>query len=190
MIVEVCACVVDQFAKYTSGAIRTCGVEDMPCVFEASQETHCHDCPEKCHETWYDVSSSRLSIGNNALFDTIKHTPEWRNKTASDAVSYAGQNVVGFRIGFKSLEKQLRNYVEAVPWFERFSLVGGTIGLLMGLSMTTCFEIFFFCVDWTYLTIKDALTHRYLKQILKKETLFELFWRGNTNTRNQLDTRL
>ena len=190
MIVEVCNCVVDQFAKYTSGEIRTCKVEDMPCVFAASQETHCHDCPEKCHEIQYGVSASRLSIGNNALHDTLKSSPEWRDKSPREAVAYAKQNIVGFRIGFKSLEKQLRNYVEAVPWFERFSLVGGTIGLLMGLSVTTCFEIFFFFVDWTYLTIKDILTHKYLKQILKKETLFELFWRGDAGIRNQLDTRL
>jgi len=164
---EHCNCVPDQFEEH-AGPHRICDAIDMPCVFKASQETHCHGCPVKCHAVHYIVSSTRLSIGNDALSSSLKDVHGFENMTQTEIVAYTKQYIVGFRIGFKSLERTVRNYVEAMAWFDRFSLLGGTIGLLMGLSVTTCFEFFFFLVDYIIIYVKYKFFQRYVAYLMKR----------------------
>jgi len=164
---EHCNCVPDQFEEH-AGPHRICDAIDMPCVFKASQETHCHGCPVKCHAVHYIVSSTRLSIGNDALSSSLKDVHGFENMTQTEIVAYTKQYIVGFRIGFKSLERTVRNYVEAMAWFDRFSLLGGTIGLLMGLSVTTCFEFFFFLVDYIIIYVKYKFFQRYVAYLMRR----------------------
>ena len=170
MSLEKCGCVPDQFAEHAQH-LRICDAVDMPCVFEASQEIHCHGCPVKCRAIHYHVSSTRLSIGNEVMLETMRGIKGWENKTQQEAVAFAKQYIVGFRIGFKSLERTLRNYVEAMAWFDRFSLLGGTIGLLMGLSVTTCFEFFFFLIDYVSVYIRYRFIHTYLRDLMRSRRL-------------------
>ena len=58
-----------------------------------------------------------------------------------------------------------------MPWFERISLLGGTVGLLLGLSLTTMFEVIFVAVDYALATVKYKLTHSYLTDVLKRKTV-------------------
>lgn len=169
-IYETCGCIVDQFSEFVVN-LTICEPEDMPCVFKASQETHCHACPTQCSAHHYDVMTSRLGIGNRMIKSFLSDNEDWKDKPDSEIVAYAKENIVGFRIGFRTLEKQLRNYVQAMPWFERISLLGGTIGLLMGLSLTTCFEFFFFCVDYSIIFIKHRCTRKHLSRMFRDSSM-------------------
>ena len=167
MALQKCGCVPDQFEEFANHH-PICEAADMPCVFNATMEVHCHGCPVRCHDVHYHFSQTLLSIGNNALAISLKHDPDFVNKTKQEIVAYTKQYIVGFRIGFKSLERTLRNYVEAMAWFDRFSLLGGTVGLLMGLSVTTCFEFFFFVIDYIIIYAKYRLFQKYIDYLMKK----------------------
>jgi len=167
MALKRCGCVPDQFEEFANQN-RICETVDMPCVFDATTEVHCHGCPVRCHDVHYHVSQTLLSIGNDALAKSVKHDPAFMNKTKEEIVAYTKQYIVGFRIGFKSLERTLRNYVEAMAWFDRFSLLGGTIGLLMGLSVTTCFEFFFFVIDYIIIYFKYRFFQKYIAHLMEK----------------------
>ena len=117
------------------------------------------------------MSTSRLGIGNNLVFQTLQSEGKWQNKTQEEIEAYINLNIVGFRIGFKSLEKQIRRYKEAVPWYERISMLGGIMGLLLGFSVITGFELLFFLFDYLYVTIKYRCTQEYLSTILQQENL-------------------
>ena len=110
-------------------------------VFEVSASLHCHDCPVECVENDYRILTSRLGIGNQWVYNSIRDMKGWENKSQADIKTYINQNIVGFRIGFLSLEKQVRMYEEAVPWYERMSMLGGMMGLLLGFSVITGFQI-------------------------------------------------
>ena len=84
-------------------------------------------------------------------------------------MAYVNENIVGFRIGFRSLEKQMRTYKEAVPWYERISMLGGIMGLLLGFSVVTGFELLFFLFDYIYITVKYRCTRDYLSAVLQQE---------------------
>lgn len=51
---EMCGCVPDQFAEYARNT-RTCNISEMRCVFKASSDVHCHNCPVKCDSIDYKV---------------------------------------------------------------------------------------------------------------------------------------
>jgi len=167
MMLDKCGCVADQFSEFVDPDVAICNVTEMGCVFAASQETHCHSCATKCVEEHYQMQYTRLGFGNDRMLDTLEKLPGY--ETAQDILDHSQQNIVSFRIGFKSLEKQIKKYVQAMPWFERISLLGGTVGLLLGLSLTTAFEVIFFTVDYIVATIKYKLTHRYLTDVLKRK---------------------
>ena len=143
----------------------------MPCVFKASSGVHCHECPMKCESVDYKISTSRLGIGNNWVYEILRNTPVWKRKPKEQTISYINQNIVGFRIGFKSLEKQIQSYKEAVPWYERLSMLGGMMGLLLGFSVITGFELIFFLFDYLYITIKERCTQGYISVLLQQENM-------------------
>ena len=101
----------------------------------------------------------------------MKRSPGWENKSRSEIEGYVNLNIVGFRIGFKTLENQIHIYKEAVPWYERISMLGGIMGLLLGFSVVTGFELLFFLFDYLYITMKYRCTQEYLSAILKQENL-------------------
>ena len=70
----------------------------------------------------------------------------------------------------KTLENQIRVYKEAVPWYERISMLGGIMGLMLGFSAVTGFELLFFLFDYLYITMKYRCTQEYLSTILKQES--------------------
>jgi len=166
-----CGCVPEQF-EIKERKHRICEPLDMPCIFRATgaeeAEELCHGCPVRCHDIQYEVSYTQLAIGNNALAKQLKNEPVFRNKTSEEIVAYTKQFIVGFRIGFRSLERTLMNYVEAMAWFDRFSLLGGTVGLLMGLSVTTCFEFFFFVIDYIIIYVKYRFFQKYIDYLMKQ----------------------
>ena len=171
-ILEKCGCVVDQFAKYVRNT-RICNVSEMACTFDATHEGHCHECPLNCSAVAYKASTSRLGIGNDLVYETLTKTPGWESKSQSDIERYVNHNIVGFRIGFSTLEKQIQTYKEAVPWYERISMLGGIMGLLLGFSVITGFELLFFLFDYLYITLKYRCTQEYLSAILKQESLLK-----------------
>ena len=117
------------------------------------------------------VSTSRLGIGNNWVHAILKNTTGWSGKSKTDTTAYINENIIGFRIGFKTLEKQIHAYKEAVPWYERISMLGGMMGLLLGFSVITGFELIFFLFDYLYITIKYRCTQEYLSAVLQQETI-------------------
>ena len=105
------------------------------------------------------------------LFKVLKRSSDWRNQTEVQIQDYIRRNIVGFRIGFQNLEKQRKIYKEAVPWHQRISMLGGMMGLLLGFSVITGFELLFFLFDYLYITLKYRCTQQYLSVILKQENL-------------------
>jgi len=171
IMLEECGCVADQFADFVDPKIRICKVNEMGCAFAASQETHCHACAVKCIEETYEMKYTRLGFGNDKMLKTLLNVSGFEDKTPQEIFDHAKQNIVSFRIGFKSLDKQVKKYVQSMPWFERISLLGGTVGLLLGLSLTTMFEVIFVAVDYAVATVKYKLTHSYLTDVLKRKTV-------------------
>ena len=161
-----CGCVVDQFSAHVGPGAQICNISQMECTFEASTEAHCHECPFHCDDVQYKVSTSRLAIGNNLVFESLRESSSWKNRSESEIEAYIQRNIVGFRIGFKSLEKQIRMYKEAVPWHQRISMLGGMMSLLLGFSAITGFELLFFLFDYVYLTMKFQCTQEYLSYLL------------------------
>ena len=45
---------------------------------------------------------------------------------------------------------EVRTHREAVPWYERLSMLGGMMGLLLGFSAVTGFEILLFLFDYLH----------------------------------------
>ena len=171
-----CGCIPDQFIDHARNA-RGCNITEMKCIFDISSSLHCHDCPVQCNEYDYKISTSRLGIGNDWVYKAIKGINGWENKSQTEIKSYINQNIVGFRIGFLSLEKQVRRYKEAVPWYERISMLGGMMGLLLGFSVITGFEFLFFLFDYLYITLKYRCTQEYLSSVLQQQNLKTRFQR-------------
>ena len=59
-------------------------------------------------------------------------------------------------------------YKGAVPWYERLSMLGGTMGLLLGFSVITGFELLFFVFDYLYITIKYRCSYEYIQAVAAK----------------------
>lgn len=169
-ILKKCGCIPDQFGEYARNT-RICNVSEMNCIFGASSEIHCHECPVSCESIHYKISTSRLGIGNKWVYRNLKNTPGWENKSQTEIATYINQNIVAFRIGFKSLEKQVRTYKEAVPWHERISMLGGLMGLLLGFSVITGFELLFFLFDYLFITMKYRCTRGYLFAVMQQENV-------------------
>ena len=78
-----------------------------PQFWYLTTQVHCHECPVNCDAIAYKVSTSRLGIGNDLVFQTLKDLPGWQNKSRGEIEGYLNLNIVGFRIGFKTLENQV-----------------------------------------------------------------------------------
>ena len=146
----------------------------MECMFEISSD-HCHQCPVSCDAVDYKMLTSRLGIGNDWIYKTLRHSPTWRNRSQNDIEAFINRNIVGFRIGFKTLEQQYRVYKEAVPWYERISMLGGMMGLLLGFSVITGFELLFFLFDYIYNTMRYQCT---LSTIAEQDQIHDT-WKNN-----------
>ena len=141
-IIQRCDCIPDQFVEYTEDNMRVCNVSEMNCVFSSSAQVHCDNCPVQCNAVDYKISNSGLGIGNKLVYKRLKTTPGWENKSRLQIKSRINEDIIGFRIGYKTLEKQIRVYKEAVPWYERLSMLGGIMGLLLGFSVITGFVLY------------------------------------------------
>ena len=182
-----CGCVPGQFLEFTrTKMMRRCEIYEMKCVFNYSSQGHCHECHGKCEVVSYKLTTSRLSIGNKRVYQRIRQTSGWENKTLAEIISYINENIIGFRIGFKNLDKHVRRYKEAVPWYERVSMLGGIMGLLLGFSAITGFELLFFVFDYMYITIKYRCTKEYLSAILQQEHLTTAGARRSTRRGKQI----
>ena len=64
-----------------------------------------------------------------------------------------------------------RSRLEAENQSNRNDLLGGMMGLLLGFSVITGFELLFFLFDYLYMTMKYRCSQEYLSYILKQDTL-------------------
>ena len=62
--------------------------------------------------------------------------------------SYVRENIVGFGVGFKTLDVTVLTHKPTNDLVGRLSQLGGTMGLLLGFSTITIFELLFFIFDY------------------------------------------
>ena len=182
---EQCGCVSDEFVESILNTTRVCNTTEMQCVFQVSNSpTDCHSCPKECESTDYTVSTSRLGIGSNLMYKlATQGLPSWKGKRDSDIESYIHKNIVGFRVGFKSHTVETRTHIESVPWYDRLSMLGGTMGLFLGFSVMTVFEFIFFLFDYIYMKtpLHEHVSKKHIAKV-EKEKLTEIYERQQSNS--------
>ena len=162
-----CKCVADEFKEYVIDNVRICNITEMQCTFVVMRDSDskCRDCAPNCHFNQYDVvKKSRLNIGNQVFVKKFRrHQSHKKNRTISNFEANSGiDNIVAVRVAMNSLAITEVTYRVAVPWFDRLSLLGGTMGLLLGFSILSAVEFVFFVCDYAYTT--TPMFARRLKQ--------------------------
>lgn len=149
-IYERCSCVGYEFAGYV-GSMPMCNIEKMECYLKWRNKHKkvpraCKDnCPRECVMHKYSIQLSQATLGNNDIFSRFTSASGILRTRAKEIVV---ENLIGFKISFRSTDVRILTVKPAATWTSLLGEIGGNLGLCMGLSLLTLFELVFYIYDY------------------------------------------
>ena len=152
-IYKICKCISFEFEGHV-GDIPICNVEQMKCYYEHLNRTkssctrYASTCPRECTYYKYHFQSSLImNLGDEIMYQGFQNMTGW-TKDREQTEKYIRQNLLGIEIGYKSMSKRKENYHPSVTFSALIGTVGGSIGVCLGFSFVTGYEVIFFLYDY------------------------------------------
>ena len=128
----------------------------MKCYYQHIGDDSCahyaSTCPRECTYHQYHIHTSVFDItdvlqpGN--VHNLLQSVVNW-TKNREDTITFIKRNIFGFLIEYKTMSKKVENYVPLVTPSGLIGTLGGSIGLCLGFSFVTAFEVIVFIYDYT-----------------------------------------
>ncbi|XP_072039850.1 acid-sensing ion channel 1B-like [Amphiura filiformis] len=101
------------------------------------------DCNESCSSANYGARTSIAYYPNEHFMSQI-------TATLNQSEEFIRNNYLDLRIFFEELSFNSVKQIEAYPWTSLISDIGGTMGLMVGMSLITVVEVFDFLLVWIW----------------------------------------
>ncbi len=148
-LAENCSCYVNGYYKFNAKIPCDSSQESTQCYFDLFKEVrdnknkYCGDeCPLECQRFEYITSVSSASFDSDYYAIKLLDEPFVKRKYPNISSTELKENMISFYLYFNSLQYEEFQQLPAMSFVDLVSSFGGTLGLFIGASFISFFELF------------------------------------------------
>ena len=105
--------------------------------------TKCSDCPLECDSEFYSLTTSSLDYPTKIYADMLANQPQMLRRFNNKTPTYQQlkQSIVSLNINYNDLSYTQINELQKITLLDLITNIGGAMGLFLGLSFISLFEI-------------------------------------------------
>ena len=144
--------------------------------FIADVATQCIDCPLECDSEFYTLTTSSLAYPTKIYADMLANQTQIKNRFNNIPPTYEQlkQSIASVNINYNQLGYTQINEIQKISVTDLVTNIGGTMGLFLGLSFLSFFEIVELLVELVFLLAQYTFRlHQEVEVIAQEEASLE-----------------